>query len=124
MESAQCALKFLEVPRRKWQSIINDTVCAAVAALAFMHRTRFSIHSAEQRSFEWSTQAKKEPFCKSAWNARAAVREPKQNGEFYLQYSSQLNAVTILISIVPVSALASHHQRCANYRVYIAEENC
>jgi len=39
------ALEFLEIPRRAWQSIIDDTVCAALAALAFMHRTRFSTYS-------------------------------------------------------------------------------
>jgi hypothetical protein len=56
------------------------------------------MHAADLLSFEWSTQANKEPICKSAWNARAAVQEPKQNGEFYLQYSSQLNTVTILLA--------------------------
>ena len=53
---------------------------------------------ADWLSFEWSTQANKEPICKSAWKARAAVQEPKQNCEFYLQYSSQLNTVTISLA--------------------------
>jgi hypothetical protein len=46
IQHMESALKFLEIPRRKWQSIIDETVYAAVAALAFMHRTRFSVHSA------------------------------------------------------------------------------
>ena len=37
------ALDFLNIPKGLWQSIIDDTVRASVAALAFMHRTRFSL---------------------------------------------------------------------------------
>ena len=43
------ALEFLEVPREKWQSIIDSTlstVQASIAALAFMNRTRFSARAA------------------------------------------------------------------------------
>jgi hypothetical protein len=40
------ALEFLEVPHRKQQSIIEGTVQASIAALAFMHRTRFSARTA------------------------------------------------------------------------------
>ena len=36
------ALEFLEVPHKKQQSIIEGTVQASIAALAFMHRMRFS----------------------------------------------------------------------------------
>ena len=44
------ALEFLEIPQKARQSIIDDTVCAALAALAFMHRTRFSTHSSSSAS--------------------------------------------------------------------------
>jgi len=36
------ALEFLEVPHKKQQSIIEGTVQASIAALAFMHRMRFT----------------------------------------------------------------------------------
>ena len=36
------ALEFLDVPHGKWQSIIDCTVGASIAALAFMHSTRFA----------------------------------------------------------------------------------
>ena len=36
------ALEFLEVPRGNWQRVIESTVQAAVTALVFMHRARFS----------------------------------------------------------------------------------
>lgn len=37
------ALEFLEVPLERWQTIIEDTIRASITALAFMHRTRFSV---------------------------------------------------------------------------------
>ena len=40
------ALEFLEVPRYGWQEIIDNTVLAAVSALSFMNRVRFSCHTA------------------------------------------------------------------------------
>ena len=36
------ALEFLEVPHGKWQSVIDSTVQASIAALAFMNNMRFA----------------------------------------------------------------------------------
>ena len=38
------ALKYLEVPKKVWRPIIEETVLASISALAFMHRIRFSPH--------------------------------------------------------------------------------
>ena len=40
------ALEFLEVPHGKWQSIIDSTVEASIAALALMHSTRIAARTA------------------------------------------------------------------------------
>ena len=40
------ALQFLDVPHGKWQSIIDSTLEASIAALAFMHSTRFAARTA------------------------------------------------------------------------------
>ena len=36
------ALEYLEVPKKSWRPIIEDTVLASISALTFMHRIRFS----------------------------------------------------------------------------------
>jgi len=51
------ALEFLEVPHRKQQSIIEGTVQASIAALAFMHRTRFSARTAGPSPLSSSSKA-------------------------------------------------------------------
>ena len=37
------SLEFLDIPKQRWSTIIEHTVCASVAALAYMNRVRFSL---------------------------------------------------------------------------------
>ena len=39
------ALEFLEIPKQKWSSIIEASVCASVEELVYMHRILFSLSS-------------------------------------------------------------------------------
>ncbi len=38
----QTALSFLDIPKKEWKAIIEDSVLASVRALAYMHEIRYS----------------------------------------------------------------------------------
>jgi hypothetical protein len=56
------ALEFLEVSHKKQQSIIEGTVQASIAALAFMQRTRFSARTAGPSQLSPSSKAEPPVF--------------------------------------------------------------
>jgi ribonuclease HI len=74
------ALEFLEVPHRKQQSIIEGTVQTSIAALAFMHRTRFAARNTGPNQTSSSSKIDPTVFDLSGKGKRKAQNGPGDLG--------------------------------------------
>ena len=75
----QAALHFLNIPRRKWSAIIEDSVLTSVRALTYLHRIRYSaansLSTADRTHFPVIPTATSKKRQRSTANSMEATRQ-------------------------------------------------